>query len=173
MFYHAHDGDRLRKRREERYKKLVLGAVHDASLAGQPNLNSQIGYMILFGSTNSWDETCLSHLIDRKNSNIGRKVASTLAVGANGASLAYDQIMHVHALCAEIVGVAILRLLRAASMETLGKQCVQKSFFVLEYSENPCMILLSNQPVLLRINEYPLTCWTSAKELGPTETKYD
>ena len=81
-----------------------MGAVHDASFAGQPNLNSQTGYMVLLGSTNFWDEKCLTHLIEWKSSKIDRKVASTPAAEANGASMAYDRSMYVRALCAEIEG---------------------------------------------------------------------
>ena len=41
-------------------------------------------------------------MIEWKSSKIDRKVASTLAAEANGASLAYDRSMYVRALCAEI-----------------------------------------------------------------------
>ena len=40
MLYHEQDHDRQRKRKSDRLRKLGLGAIHDASFAGQPNLNS-------------------------------------------------------------------------------------------------------------------------------------
>ena len=70
-----------------------LGAIADASFAGQPNHNSQTGYMVLLGSTDFWDSKQTTHLIEWKSPKIDRKVASTLAAAANGASQAYDRSM--------------------------------------------------------------------------------
>ena len=58
--------------------------------------------MVLLGSTDFWDKKQVTHLLEWKSTNIHRKVASTLAAEANGASMAYDRSMYVRALCAEI-----------------------------------------------------------------------
>ena len=58
--------------------------------------------MVLLGSTDFWDSKQLTHLLEWKSSKIDRKVASTLAAEANGASMAYDRSMYVRALCAEL-----------------------------------------------------------------------
>jgi len=64
MLYHEHDHNHRYSRTRTRLKKLGLGAIHDASFAGQPNLNSQTGYMILLGPTRFWDSKQLTHLIE-------------------------------------------------------------------------------------------------------------
>ena len=58
--------------------------------------------MVLLGPTSFWDGKETTHLIEWKSAKIDRKVASTLAAEANGASMAYDRSMYVRALCAEI-----------------------------------------------------------------------
>ena len=63
MLYHAHDHNHKYNRTSLRLKKLGLGAIHDASVAGQPNLNSQTGYTFLLGPTDLWDSKQLTRLI--------------------------------------------------------------------------------------------------------------
>ena len=64
MLYHAHDHNHRFTRIQERRKRLGLGAIHDASFAGQPNLNSQTGYMVLLGPTTFWDSKQRTHWIE-------------------------------------------------------------------------------------------------------------
>ena len=77
--------------------------------------------MILLGPTDFWDGKQLTHLIDRK-------VASTLAAEANGASMAYDRSMYVRALCAEIETPSTNMLLRVQDQS--GKQPARRYHFV-------------------------------------------
>ena len=63
MLYNAHNQNHRYTRHQERRKKLGLGAVHDASFAGQPNLNSQMAYMVLLGPTAFWDSKQVTRLI--------------------------------------------------------------------------------------------------------------
>ena len=46
MLYHSHDHDYQYNRQRQRRRRLGLGGIHDASFAGQPNHNSQAGYMV-------------------------------------------------------------------------------------------------------------------------------
>ena len=95
--------------------------------------------MVLLGGTDFWDSKQTTHLIEWKSSKIDRKVASTLAAEANGASQAYDRSMYVRALCAEIEQ-PVLRVLQSH-----GKRFVQKSPFAWEQIVNPCTTLALSQ----------------------------
>lgn len=55
MLFHSHSHDHRRNKQRDRQRCLGRGGIHDASFAGQPNHNAQVGYMLLLGSTDFWD----------------------------------------------------------------------------------------------------------------------
>jgi hypothetical protein len=83
-------------------RSLGLGVVSDASFMGQPNEGSQFGYCILLGSTQLYDGEAKTHMLDWSSSKIHRKVKSTLAAEAAGASRGYDRATFCRALIYEI-----------------------------------------------------------------------
>ena len=103
--------------------------------AGQPNHNSQAGYMVLLGSTDFWDSKQITHLLEWKSSKIDRKVASTLAAEANGASMAYGRSMYVRALLPNLRSPSLQLLLRvqmhkAPLVQQVGRKHVVRFPFV-------------------------------------------
>ena len=82
--------------------RLGVAAVHDASFMQQPNEGSQYGYMLLLGPTSMYENSKKCHLLDWSSSKIHRKVKSTLAAEAAGASRAFDRAVFLRCLMAEI-----------------------------------------------------------------------
>ena len=102
VVYSEHDPQKRAKKQSERFRKLGLAAVHDASFAGQPDYGSQGGYVIMLGDANLYNELATTHLVDWHSGKIHRKVASTLAPEANAASQAYDRAVWARAICYEV-----------------------------------------------------------------------
>ena len=76
------------KRNYDRLVRLGLGAIHDASFMQQPGEGSQFGYAIMLAPVTLYDEPTVTHLLDWNSAKIHRKVRSTLAAEASGASCA-------------------------------------------------------------------------------------
>ena len=81
---------------------LGVAAVHDASFMQQPREGSQQGYAVMIGSTDLYDGSAVTHLIDWGSSKIHRKVRSTLAAEAAAAARAYDRAIYARAMMSEI-----------------------------------------------------------------------
>jgi hypothetical protein len=90
------------KKAEDRRIRLGIGAIHDASFMQQKNEGSQMGYAIMLAPISLYDGPCVTHLLDWNSSKIHRKVRSTLAAEAAGASKAYDRAVWTRAVIYEI-----------------------------------------------------------------------
>ena len=96
------DPKKRQKRDLDRKKALGLGAIHDASFMQQLDNGSQYGYLIMLAPTDLYEESTVTHLLDWNSAKIHRKVRSTLAAEASGASRAYDRAMYARAMIHEI-----------------------------------------------------------------------
>ena len=90
------------ERKAERKQKVGIGAIHDASFMQQLNQGSQYGYAIMLAPVSLYDGPTVTHLLDWNSAKIHRKVRSTLAAEASGASRAYDRAMYARAMIHEI-----------------------------------------------------------------------
>ena len=144
-------------------KKLGLAAVHDASFAGQPDHNSQGGYVIMLGDTSLYNELATTHLIEWHSGKIHRKVASTLASEANAASQAYDRAMWARAICYEVEQGRDSKWEDMCSKVPfcLGTDC--KSFY-----DN-----IIKPTSTTKENVLPWTCWMYEKGLRRWEIEFD
>ena len=88
--------------RDTSNSRLGVAAVHDASFMQQPGEGSQYGYMLLVGPTSLYESSKKCHLLDWSSSKIHRKVKSTLAAEAAGASRAFDRATYLRCLMCEI-----------------------------------------------------------------------
>ena len=89
--------------RSHSHSSLGVSAVHDASFMQQPNEGSQYAYLLLLGPTSMYDKPCKCHLLDWSSSKIHRKVKSTLAAEAAGASRAFDRAVFLRCMMSEII----------------------------------------------------------------------
>jgi hypothetical protein len=79
-----------------------LAAIADASFMQQLGEGSQCAYCIMIAPTTLYEGKEVTHLIDWNSGKIHRKVGSTLAAEAHGASRAYDRAMYARAMIYEI-----------------------------------------------------------------------
>ena len=86
----------------DRRTKIGLGAIHDASFMQQLNEGSQFGYCIMMAPVTLYDGPTVTHLLDWNSAKIHRKVRSTLAAEAAGASRAYDRACFARCVIYEI-----------------------------------------------------------------------
>ena len=91
-----------RDRDQDRRTRIGIGAIHDASFMQQRDSGSQFGYAIMIAPITLFEGPAVTHLVDWNSSKIHRKVRSTLAAEAAGASRAYDRSMFTRALIYEI-----------------------------------------------------------------------
>ena len=96
--------ERLNKKQrdDDRKTRLGIGAIHDASFMQQPGEGSQYGYAIMLAPVTLFEEPTVTHLLDWNSAKIHRKVRSTLAAEAAGASRAYDRATYARAMIYEI-----------------------------------------------------------------------
>ena len=100
--YHEQSAKTRKQKDQSRRIRLGIGAIHDASFMQQLNQGSQYGYAIMLAPVTLYDEPTTTHLLDWNSAKIHRKVRSTLAAEAAGASRAYDRSAFVRAMIHEI-----------------------------------------------------------------------